>query len=239
MVLNSTGVIKFSDIQTEFGGTNPINLSEYYVNNASGYTAGIAGITSSGNQLNISIFRGKQKIAVPPAVVYTAYTSTKYQDPTGNTNAANYSTKSGYQYIGGASGTNLSRNNVTTFDNSNEYTGTRTPIISDAYRYVLQARAGDQIRIVINGRTFNFNNATKTARTQCYIHHNIYFTDYTMYTFVGSITQSMLTNKYSVATTFDYTIPANLANGNYIICCVQDNDSGNFINLNFYSLQIW
>ena len=62
MVLATTGVIKFSDIQTEFGGTNPIKLSEYYTDNASGYTAGITGIPSSGNTLNISVFRGKAKV---------------------------------------------------------------------------------------------------------------------------------------------------------------------------------
>jgi len=30
MTLQTTGIIKFSEIQTEFGGSNPISLSEYY-----------------------------------------------------------------------------------------------------------------------------------------------------------------------------------------------------------------
>ena len=30
MALPSTGPLSFSDIQTEFGGSNPIYLSEYY-----------------------------------------------------------------------------------------------------------------------------------------------------------------------------------------------------------------
>jgi hypothetical protein len=32
MVLQSSGPISFSNIQTEFGGANPISLSEYYLN---------------------------------------------------------------------------------------------------------------------------------------------------------------------------------------------------------------
>ena len=236
MVLATTGVIKFSDIQTEFGGTNPITLSEYYINNPSGYTAGITGIPSSGNTLNISVFRGKAKVVLPPTppgVVYTAYTSTKYPDPTGNTDSTVYSTKSGYMYIAGASGTNSSRNNVTTFDNSTAYTGTRTPVISDAATHALQARAGDQISIVIKGVGFNFSGAASTVRTRCWVHNN------TSYTAIGSVTQNPATNKYTTPSTFNYTIPTTLANGNYIICCHQDNGSGNFVTMNFYSLQIW
>lgn len=58
MVLQSSGVIKFSEIQTEFGGTNPINLTEYYT---SGYSSGVTGIPASG-QISISQFYGKAKI---------------------------------------------------------------------------------------------------------------------------------------------------------------------------------
>ena len=51
----------FSNIQNEFGGTNPISLSEYY--NVSGkYGLGITGIPVSG-QLSINNFRGKSKPA--------------------------------------------------------------------------------------------------------------------------------------------------------------------------------
>ena len=37
MVLQSSGPIKFSDIQSEFGGSNPISFSEYYKDGSSGY----------------------------------------------------------------------------------------------------------------------------------------------------------------------------------------------------------
>lgn len=44
MVLQSSGPIKFSEIQSEFGGTNPISFSEYYKDGSSGYvvTEGIS-----------------------------------------------------------------------------------------------------------------------------------------------------------------------------------------------------
>jgi hypothetical protein len=41
MALPSSGAISFSQIQTEFGGTNPISLSEYY-NTTSGLGLGIS-----------------------------------------------------------------------------------------------------------------------------------------------------------------------------------------------------
>jgi len=37
MVLQSSGAIKFSEIQSEFGGSNPIQFSEYYKDGSSGY----------------------------------------------------------------------------------------------------------------------------------------------------------------------------------------------------------
>lgn len=36
MPLPTTGPLKFSDIQTEFGGTNPISMSEYYKDSGGG-----------------------------------------------------------------------------------------------------------------------------------------------------------------------------------------------------------
>jgi hypothetical protein len=62
MVLQSTGVISLANIQTEFGGTNPINLSEYYLDNVSGYTQGITGIPNTNTTISLSHFRGKEKL---------------------------------------------------------------------------------------------------------------------------------------------------------------------------------
>ena len=64
MALQTTGKISLSDIQTLFGGTNPITMSEYYNNNASGFTTGVTGIPNSGATISISHFYGKAKPAV-------------------------------------------------------------------------------------------------------------------------------------------------------------------------------
>jgi alpha-tubulin suppressor-like RCC1 family protein len=65
--ISANGPIKFSDIQTEFGGNNPIRMSEYYKNAITNYTSSIADmlmtgdIPMTGSELRISKFKGKQK----------------------------------------------------------------------------------------------------------------------------------------------------------------------------------
>jgi hypothetical protein len=59
MVLQSTGPIKLSDIQTEFGGINPIVMNEYFSDIS--YALGVSGIPASGNPLNVGSFRGKAR----------------------------------------------------------------------------------------------------------------------------------------------------------------------------------
>jgi len=64
MVLQNSGTpIKFSQIQAEFGGTNPISISEYYNNGSANYVGNISGIPTSGNPITISAFYGK--LALP------------------------------------------------------------------------------------------------------------------------------------------------------------------------------
>lgn len=63
MVLG-TGQISFSEIQTEFGGTNPVSFSEYYTNANPSYTNGISGLPTIGNAINIGNFKGKAKQAI-------------------------------------------------------------------------------------------------------------------------------------------------------------------------------
>lgn len=64
MSIVSTGLIKLSDIQTEFGGTNPIFISEYYNNGSSGFVSNITGIPSSGF-ITVNNFKGKAKSSIP------------------------------------------------------------------------------------------------------------------------------------------------------------------------------
>ena len=50
MALQTTGPISHSDVQGEFGGTNPISLSEYY--------SAATGVPASGNPISLSDFYG-------------------------------------------------------------------------------------------------------------------------------------------------------------------------------------
>lgn len=63
MVLTNNGPIAYSDIQNEFGGTNPISISEYYQNANPSYTTGVTGIPNSGAAISVSHFQGKAKAA--------------------------------------------------------------------------------------------------------------------------------------------------------------------------------
>lgn len=59
MPLSSVGPISFSEIQSEFGGTNPISLTEYY--SSGSYTNGVTGIPSSGPISIMNNLLGKSK----------------------------------------------------------------------------------------------------------------------------------------------------------------------------------
>ena len=59
MVIPSTGQISFQDLQTEFGGNNPISLREYYSDDTTEYTGGVSGIPNIGYPISFTQFRGK------------------------------------------------------------------------------------------------------------------------------------------------------------------------------------
>lgn len=62
-----SGTASLSDIQTEFGGSNPISLSEYY-----GLVSSPSGIPTSGNPLSIDAFRGKDNVYTLTADYFTS-----------------------------------------------------------------------------------------------------------------------------------------------------------------------
>jgi hypothetical protein len=62
-----TGAASLSDIQTEFGGSNPISLSEYY-----GLVSSPSGIPTSGNPISIDDFRGKENVYTLTADYFTS-----------------------------------------------------------------------------------------------------------------------------------------------------------------------
>ena len=85
MALPSSGALSFSQIQTEFGGTDPISLSEYY-NTTSGLGLNISASSSipSSGAIAVSDFYGAQKFnfyattnyAVSSAEAYTTTVNT-------------------------------------------------------------------------------------------------------------------------------------------------------------------
>lgn len=74
MVLQSSGEITLLDIQTEFGGTNPINMDEYYTGGI--YVDSTATTIPTSGQINLNHFYGKSKIyrIVASSTYYTLMT---------------------------------------------------------------------------------------------------------------------------------------------------------------------
>lgn len=86
MALPTSGPLTLADIQTEFGGSNPIGLNEYYaggVNVPSG-TSGTNGPVPSSGAISISNFYGTSKFT-PVTRTYTSGTGATETVPTGAT----------------------------------------------------------------------------------------------------------------------------------------------------------
>ena len=59
MAIQSSGAISLSDLQTEFGGSNPISLSEYYQNASPDLvTENNTNVPNTGNSIDLSDFYG-------------------------------------------------------------------------------------------------------------------------------------------------------------------------------------
>lgn len=62
MVLQGSGQISLSDVQTELGGTTPIGMDEYYTANPNNFTNGISGLpNTASSRMDMSMFYGKGK----------------------------------------------------------------------------------------------------------------------------------------------------------------------------------
>lgn len=146
MVLQSSGKISLKDIQIEFNGVVPIKFSDYYRNNASGYTSSISGISNTGSTLNISQFYGKAY--VPPIPVQTVFTGT-YTTLMDQITTEIYGYETSYEWMTGCSATNLTRTGLSTFNNINSEDRNREILIYYPH-LILQAKAGDTIKFSIN-----------------------------------------------------------------------------------------
>jgi hypothetical protein len=73
MALQSSGAIKLSEIQTEFGGSNPISLSEYYAADVGVPASGeisIADFYGTSSALNVTVTQGSSTSA---SAIYYGY----------------------------------------------------------------------------------------------------------------------------------------------------------------------
>jgi hypothetical protein len=72
MALPSSGPLSLSDIQVEFGGTNPISISEYYKGGAFVLTTDFAPNVPTSGTINISDFYGARKTTLTTLTFTTA-----------------------------------------------------------------------------------------------------------------------------------------------------------------------
>lgn len=221
MVLQSTGTISLSQIQTEFGGTNPINISEYYNNSASFYTQGVTGIPSINSTISFSHFLGKAKYvpmtASVPSAVATNFSGTYTIGPGGG--------NTGYEALTGCAGVNLSRSDVSTFNNIGSQGFGRAGVIYYA-SLVLQARVGNTIRIIVNTVVSSQGDA---EIQRVYINYGGGYGYIGGASFNGNAERSV-----------DYVIPSETVAGNYGICCTNDyGGAQGYTSVNYYSLHIW
>jgi hypothetical protein len=84
MTLQTSGAITLAQIQTEFGGANPISMSEYYAGGAyvPAGTSGTNGAVPSSGQISFSQFYGTSDF-VPGSQSFTS--SGSFVVPTGTT----------------------------------------------------------------------------------------------------------------------------------------------------------
>jgi len=218
MVLVSTGAISFDNIQTEFGGANPISINEYYLNGIYTTGTGAAGIPTSGT-ISLNNFYGKSKVvtSVVPAAVATNWTGIYANAFAGGQYG------SSYEAISGCAGENLSRSGVSTFNNIGSQGLGRQTVIT-YMNLILQARPGDTIRI-----TINVSVSGSWYETQRY-----YINLGSTYFSIG-LTNSNGSTQQSV----NYTIPSGTLPGNYAIACTNDYGSNGYTTVNYYSLHIF
>ena len=218
----SSGQISLANLQSVFGGTNPINFSEYYQNAATGYTSGVSGIPTIGTQISLSNFynKTKQGVSYPPAAVQTN------QAIFGIPLTIGVGT---YMHVTGASGINLTRTGGSTFNNIRSSTSS-SPGFINCQNLILQAKAGDLIKIQVERWAFStstFNNSTI-----------LYLNLGTGWFILFSYNRTTGVSTY-VTNDFYYTIPTSLPPGNYGIAAVhQYGTLTAYTTCRFYSLHV-
>jgi hypothetical protein len=220
MPLQSSGAISFVNIQTEFGGVNPIGINEYYLNGAYTTGSGAAGIPTSG-QISISQFYGKSKIVAsswPPTAVQSSYSNFGLPWGVGSTY---------YEWQAGASGTNLTRTGGATFNNLGADNYRSRPNFINYQSLILQAKPGDALRFQIRNGAVNANDYEVNSLL--------------LHLGGGWFLVSSVGGNGGHTDTIDYTVPASTAPGSYGIAVYNNYTRANNpydASANFYSLHI-
>jgi hypothetical protein len=221
MALQASGQISLNNLQTQFGGTNPINFSEYYLNAATGYATGVSGIPNIGTQIALSNFYGKAKTVVasnyPPAAVQS--TQSNFGNPWGFGSTS-------LEWLTGASGTNLTRTGGTTFNNLGSYGQNRTNFVNNQ-NLILQAKPGDALRFVIqNGAAYSSDYEVNSLL---------------LHLDGGWFNVQSVGGSGGHTDTINYTLSASLAPGSYGIFAYNNYSSAgsaSYASGNFYSLHV-
>lgn len=226
MPLQDTGVaISLSDIQEEFGGDNPISLSEYYKDGD--YVGSSQSTIPSSGAISFSNFYGTQKAAAgAPAPVSSDLTSIGYSGGLGNT---------GYEIIRGLYAENTSRTEgqyilsdgtTSDFRNQATYNGSNKVYTPDA---VIQAKAGDTIKFLARATAKGYNE---------YVEYYVYLGSWTR---VHNVYKSNMNGNYD-APAYNYTIPASTTPGSYAIAVALSYSSlgaTSYRSWKSYSLHVW
>jgi hypothetical protein len=91
MPIQTSGPISLNDLQTEFGGVNPISLNEYYAGGSlvSSGTTGINGAIPTSGAISLSQFYGSQKSAIASLSNHSASSSHGVSSPS-NANPSSF-----------------------------------------------------------------------------------------------------------------------------------------------------
>lgn len=94
MALPTSGTLTLAQIQTEFGGSNPISLSEYYAGGANvpSGTSGTNGAVPSSGTISVWNFYGTAKVSIDPRLVFNNTGTMTVYDPNGESGLLTFTT---------------------------------------------------------------------------------------------------------------------------------------------------
>jgi len=162
MALQSSGAISFSDLQTEFGGSNPISMDEYYKDG--GFTPSTVSTTGTASSMSFSESGGAS--GWPSPVFWRYYENGSGPIPTINT-AGQFYIHSFWTDVGWTSGTSVC--DVTmTLDQKGTYTVSEVGYNTGASRGTTVYVDGTQVASFGNGGSHTFTvDAPCTLRLYC------------------------------------------------------------------------